>query len=149
MSSKDYDPCDVRYIAVVVKRNRTGIPTSLAYIVAASISKTNCHYCEPKATLKWTVYPVTPNVCSYIHPIQRCTIEVVSATCQLDYVLLGPGYVHDELQFVLQTDGMCVKIWRKEGHPQNIPEYHAFQCGNIIMWAGVSFGYRTNLHTVK
>ncbi|GIY38522.1 hypothetical protein CDAR_617411 [Caerostris darwini] len=40
MSSKDYDPREDRYIAVVVKRNRTQIPTRLAYMVAASISKT-------------------------------------------------------------------------------------------------------------
>ncbi|GFW46843.1 hypothetical protein TNCV_2981991 [Trichonephila clavipes] len=32
---------------------------------------------------------------------------------------------------------------------KNITEQHAFRCGSIIVWAGISLGYRTDLHIFK
>ncbi|GFX36944.1 transposable element Tcb1 transposase [Trichonephila clavipes] len=45
-----------------------------------------------------------------------------------------------------------IRIWRKHGtrnQPQNITEHHAFRDGSIMVWPGISLGYRTNLHIFK
>ncbi|GFW86844.1 transposable element Tcb1 transposase [Trichonephila clavipes] len=45
-----------------------------------------------------------------------------------------------------------IRIWRKQGtrnQLQNITEHHAFRGGSIMVWAGISLGYRTDLHIFK
>ncbi|GFX70811.1 transposable element Tcb1 transposase [Trichonephila clavipes] len=51
-----------------------------------------------------------------------------------------------------QTDGKRIRIWRKQGtrnQPHNIFEHHAFRGGSIMVWAGISLGYRTDLQIFK
>ncbi|GFU65157.1 transposable element Tcb1 transposase [Trichonephila clavipes] len=58
----------------------------------------------------------------------------------------------DESRFALEPDDKRIRILRKQGtrnQPQNITERHAFQGGSIMVWAGISLGYRTNLHIFK
>ncbi|GFX21923.1 transposable element Tcb1 transposase [Trichonephila clavipes] len=58
----------------------------------------------------------------------------------------------DELRFALEPDDKRIRIWCKQGTrnlPQNITEHHAFRGGSIMMWAGISLGYRTDLHIFK
>ncbi|GFW09060.1 transposable element Tcb1 transposase [Trichonephila clavipes] len=58
----------------------------------------------------------------------------------------------DESRFALVTDDKRIRIWRKQGtrnQLQNIPEHHAFRGLNIMLWAGISLGYRTDLHIFK
>ncbi|GFW90013.1 transposable element Tcb1 transposase [Trichonephila clavipes] len=58
----------------------------------------------------------------------------------------------DESRFTLEPDGKRIRIWRKQGtrnQPQNITEHHAFRGGSIMVWAGISLGYRTGLHIFK
>ncbi|GFU14795.1 transposable element Tcb1 transposase [Trichonephila clavipes] len=58
----------------------------------------------------------------------------------------------DESRFALEPDDKCIRIWRKQGtrnQPQNITEHHAFRGGSIMVWAGISLGYRTDLHIFK
>ncbi|GFY36156.1 transposable element Tcb1 transposase [Trichonephila clavipes] len=58
----------------------------------------------------------------------------------------------DESRFALEPDDKRIMIWRKQGtrnQPQNITEYHAFRGGSIMVWEGISLGYRTDLHIVK
>ncbi|GFT05606.1 transposable element Tcb1 transposase [Trichonephila clavipes] len=55
----------------------------------------------------------------------------------------------DESRFALEPDDKHIRIWRKQGtrnQPQNITEHHAFRGGSIMVWAGISLGYRTDLH---
>ncbi|GFT71225.1 transposable element Tcb1 transposase [Trichonephila clavipes] len=58
----------------------------------------------------------------------------------------------DESRFALEPDDKRIRIWRKQGtcnQPQNITEHHAFRGGSIMMWAGISLGYHTDLHIFK
>ncbi|GFT82543.1 transposable element Tcb1 transposase [Trichonephila clavipes] len=53
----------------------------------------------------------------------------------------------DESRFALEPDEK-----RKQGtcnQPQNIIEHHAIRGGSIMVWAGISLGYRTDLHIYK
>ncbi|GFV72857.1 transposable element Tcb1 transposase [Trichonephila clavipes] len=58
----------------------------------------------------------------------------------------------DESRFTLELDDKSIRIWRKEetrNQPQKITEHHAFKSGSIMVWAGISLGYRTDLHIFK
>ncbi|GFU08941.1 transposable element Tcb1 transposase [Trichonephila clavipes] len=58
----------------------------------------------------------------------------------------------DESRFALEPDDKRIRIWCKQGtrnQPQNITEHHAFPGGSIMVWAGISLGYRTDLHIFK
>ncbi|GFT26598.1 transposable element Tcb1 transposase [Trichonephila clavipes] len=58
----------------------------------------------------------------------------------------------DESRFALEPDDKRIRIWRKQGRrnqPQNITEHHAFRGGSFMVWAGISSGYRTDLHIFK
>ncbi|GFS53487.1 transposable element Tcb2 transposase [Trichonephila clavipes] len=58
----------------------------------------------------------------------------------------------DESRFALEPDDKRIRRWRKQGtrnQPQNIPEHHAFRGGSIMVFTGISLGYRTDLHIFK
>ncbi|GFU28822.1 transposable element Tcb1 transposase [Trichonephila clavipes] len=58
----------------------------------------------------------------------------------------------DESRFALEPDDKRIRIWRKQGtrnQPQNTTEHHAFRGGSIMVWAGISLGYRTDVHIFK
>ncbi|GFU66999.1 transposable element Tcb1 transposase [Trichonephila clavipes] len=58
----------------------------------------------------------------------------------------------DESRFSLGPHKERIRIWCKQGtrnQPQNITEHHAFRGGSIMVWAGISLGYRTDLHIFK
>ncbi|GFW61121.1 transposable element Tcb1 transposase [Trichonephila clavipes] len=64
----------------------------------------------------------------------------------------GNGMFTDESRFPLEPDDKRIRIWRKQGtrnQPQNITKHHAFGGGSIMVWAGNSLGYRTDLHIFK
>ncbi|GFW67414.1 transposable element Tcb1 transposase [Trichonephila clavipes] len=55
----------------------------------------------------------------------------------------------DESRFALEPDGKRIRIWRKQGtrnQPRNITKHHEFRGGSIMVWAGISLGYRTDQH---
>ncbi|KFM63069.1 Transposable element Tcb1 transposase, partial [Stegodyphus mimosarum] len=58
----------------------------------------------------------------------------------------------DESRFALEPDDKRIRIWREQrtrNQSQNITEHHAFRGGSIMVWAGISLGYRTDLHIFK
>ncbi|GFU19367.1 transposable element Tcb1 transposase [Trichonephila clavipes] len=58
----------------------------------------------------------------------------------------------DESRFALEPADKCKRIWCKQGtrsQPQNIIEHHAFRGGSLMVCAGISIGYRTDLHIFK
>ncbi|GFT83285.1 transposable element Tcb1 transposase [Trichonephila clavipes] len=58
----------------------------------------------------------------------------------------------DESRFALELDDKRIRIWREQGtrnKPPNITEHHEFRGGSIMVWAGISLGYRTDLHIFK
>ncbi|GFT46130.1 transposable element Tc3 transposase [Trichonephila clavipes] len=55
-------------------------------------------------------------------------------------------------RFPLEPDEKGIKIWRKQktrNQPQNITEDHAFRGVSIMVWAGISLDYCTDLHIFK
>ncbi|GFX21523.1 transposable element Tcb1 transposase [Trichonephila clavipes] len=55
----------------------------------------------------------------------------------------------DESRFALEPHDKRIRIWRKQGtrnQPQNINEHRG---RSIMVWAGISLGYRTDLHIFK
>ncbi|GFX85805.1 transposable element Tcb1 transposase [Trichonephila clavipes] len=58
----------------------------------------------------------------------------------------------DVSRFILEPDDKRIRIWCKQGtryQPQNTTEHHAFRGGSLMVWAGISLGYRTDLHIFK
>ncbi|GBL80410.1 Transposable element Tcb1 transposase [Araneus ventricosus] len=58
----------------------------------------------------------------------------------------------DESRFALQPYDKRVRVRREQdtrNRPENITEHHAFRGGNIMVWAGISSGYRTDLHIYR
>ncbi|GFX31964.1 transposable element Tcb1 transposase [Trichonephila clavipes] len=58
----------------------------------------------------------------------------------------------DESRFALEPNDKRIRIRREQGtlnQPQNITEHPAFGGGSIMMWAGISLGYRTDLQIFK
>ncbi|GBN03479.1 hypothetical protein AVEN_89730-1 [Araneus ventricosus] len=58
----------------------------------------------------------------------------------------------DESRFSLQPDAKRVRVWREQGtlnRPENITKHHAFRGGSIMVLAGISLGYRTDLHIYR
>ncbi|GFW03931.1 transposable element Tcb1 transposase [Trichonephila clavipes] len=58
----------------------------------------------------------------------------------------------DESRFALEPDDKRIRIWRKQeirNQSQNITEHRAFRGGSIMVWAGISLRYRTDLHIFK
>ncbi|GFW08746.1 transposable element Tcb1 transposase [Trichonephila clavipes] len=58
----------------------------------------------------------------------------------------------DVSRFALEPDDKRIRIGRTQGkrnQPQNITEHHAFRGGSIMVWAGISLGYRTDLRIFK
>lgn len=87
---------------------------------------------------------------SSIRLIQRVTIKVMSIRCQLDYVWLEQYNVPKWVTICTQTNDEYIRVWREEDtchRPQNITKHYAFRGESIVVWARVSLGYRTDLHT--
>ena len=60
----------------------------------------------------------------------------------------------DESRFRFNNDFHCIIIWRECGtqfHPTNIMENRPFGggCGGILLWAGIMFNGRTDLHHLR
>ncbi|KFM71950.1 Transposable element Tcb1 transposase, partial [Stegodyphus mimosarum] len=59
----------------------------------------------------------------------------------------------DESRFALEPDDKRIRIGREQrtrNQSQNATEHHhAFRGGNIMVWAGISLRYRTDLHILK
>ncbi|KFM56938.1 Major facilitator superfamily domain-containing protein 4, partial [Stegodyphus mimosarum] len=58
----------------------------------------------------------------------------------------------DESRFDLEPDDKRITIWheqRTRNQAQNITEHQAFRGGSIMVWAGISLRYRTDLHIFK
>ena len=58
----------------------------------------------------------------------------------------------EESRFSLELDEKRTRIWREQetrNQLQNITEHHAFRGGSIMVWAGISLEYRTDLRILK
>ncbi|GFT65097.1 transposable element Tcb1 transposase [Trichonephila clavipes] len=147
------DPSEDRYIAIVAKRNRRGTSTHVTSMVTASIRKA-----IPAATLRRRLHM---NELHARVPRNCVPLSIQSRGAQLKWCWehgnltvsdWGNVMFTDESRFALEPDDKRIRIWRKQGtrnQPQNITEYHAFRGGSIMVRAGISLGYRTDLHIFK
>ncbi|GFW34452.1 transposable element Tcb2 transposase [Trichonephila clavipes] len=59
------------------------------------------------------------------------------------------GFCTDECRFTLESDSGRLLIWRERStryHQSNTVERHSYRGGEIMVWAGISFGDHNDLH---
>ncbi|GFU01756.1 transposable element Tcb1 transposase [Trichonephila clavipes] len=146
-------PVDDQYIAIVAKRNRRATSTRVTSMVTSSIGKAISAATVRRRLHMNGLYARVPRVCVLLCVQSRGTLlkwcrEHGNWTVS-DW---GNVMLTDESRFALEPDDKRIRIWRKQGarnQPQNIPEHHAFRGGSIMAWAGISLGYRPDLHIFK
>ncbi|GFV97116.1 HTH_Tnp_Tc3_2 domain-containing protein [Trichonephila clavipes] len=143
-------PAEDLYIAIVAKRDRRATSTRVASMVTASIGKAISAATVHRRLHMNGLYARVPRVCV---PLSVQSRGARSKSCREH----GNWTVSDwynvkfteESRFALKPDDKRIRIWRKQGtrnQPQNITKHHAFRGGSIMVWAGISLGYRTDLH---
>ena len=63
-----------------------------------------------------------------------------------------PVLFTDEFKFCIDFTDRCARVWRlpKEiFHPDNVAEHDRYGGGSIMVWAGISFRGRTELHVIN
>lgn len=146
-------PSEDRYIALVAKRNRRATSTTVTSMVSAALGKTISASTVRRRLHKKGLYARIPRVCVPLTVQSRgarlkwCRQHVnwtVSDWCNVLFT--------DESRFALESDDKRVRVWRERGtrnQDKSIIEHHAFRGGSVMVWAGISMGYRTELHIFK
>ncbi|GFX79380.1 transposable element Tcb1 transposase [Trichonephila clavipes] len=135
------------------KRNRRATSTRVTSMVTASIGKAISAATVRRRLHMNGLYARVPRVC--------VPLSVQSRGSRLKWCRehgnrtvsdwSNPMFT-DESRFSLEPDDRRIRMWRKQGtrnQPQNITEHHAFRGGSIMVWAGISLRYRTDLHIFK
>ncbi|GFU55137.1 transposable element Tcb2 transposase [Trichonephila clavipes] len=146
-------PAENRYIAIVAKRNHRATVTRLISRVTASIGKAISAATVRRRLHMNGLYARVPRVCVPLS-VQSRGARLKWCREHGNWTVSDWGNVMftDESRFALEPDDKRIRIWRKQGtrnQPQNITEHHAFRGGSIMVWAGISLGYRTDLHIFK
>ncbi|GFX00447.1 transposable element Tcb1 transposase [Trichonephila clavipes] len=152
-SPKGYTPAEDRYIAIAAKRNRRGTSTRVTSTITASIDKAISGATVRRRLHMNELYTRVPRVCVHLS-VQSRGARLKWCRKHGNWTVSGWSNVvfTDESRFVLESDYKRIRIWRILGtrnQPQNITEHPAFRGGSIMVWAGISLGYRTNLHIFK
>ncbi|GFX91626.1 transposable element Tcb2 transposase [Trichonephila clavipes] len=142
-----------RCIAIVAKRNRRATSTRVTSMVTASIGKAISAATVRRRVHMNGLYVRVPRVWVPLS-IQSRGARLKWCREYGNWTVSDWGNVMfiDESRFALESDDKRRRIWRKQGtrnQLQNITEHHAFQGGSIMVWAGISLGYRTDLHIFK
>ncbi|GFT52097.1 transposable element Tcb1 transposase [Trichonephila clavipes] len=146
-------PAEDRYIAIVAKRNRRATSTRVTSMVTASIGKAISAATVRRRLPMNGLYARVPRVSVPLSVQSRgarlnwCREHGNWTVSDWDNVMFT-----DESRFALEPDDKRIRIWRKQGtrnQPQNITEHHAFRGESIMVWGGISLGYRTDLHIFK
>ncbi|GFX48901.1 transposable element Tcb2 transposase [Trichonephila clavipes] len=142
-----------RYIAIVAKRNRRATSTRGTSMVTASIGKAISAATVCRRLHMNGLYARVPLLCVPISVQSRgARLKWCREHCNWTVSDWGNAMFTDESRFALGPDDKRIRIWSKQGTrnlPQNITEHHAFRGGSIMLWAGISLGYRTGLHIFK
>ncbi|GFY03267.1 transposable element Tcb1 transposase [Trichonephila clavipes] len=142
-----------RYIAIVAKRNRRATSTRVTPMVTASTGKAISAATICRRLHMNGLYARVPRVCVLPSGQSRgvrlkwCREHGNRIVSDWDNIMFT-----DESRFALEPADKSIRIWRKQGtrnQPQNITEDHASRGGSIMVWAGISLGYRTDLHIFK
>ncbi|GFU72118.1 transposable element Tcb1 transposase [Trichonephila clavipes] len=142
-----------RYIAIVAKRNRRATSTHVTSMVTASIGKAIFAATVRRRLHMNGLYARVPRVGLSLSVQSRGTLlkwyREHGNWTESDWV---NAMFTDESRFALETNHKRKRIWCKQGAcnpPQNITEHHAFRGRSIKVWAGISLGYRADLHIFK
>ncbi|GFU96420.1 transposable element Tcb1 transposase [Trichonephila clavipes] len=143
-------PVEDRYIAIVVKRDRRATSSRVTSMVTASIGKAISAATVRRRLHMNVLYARVPQVCVPLS-VQSSGARLKWCREYGNWTVSDWGNVMftDESRFALEPDDKRIRIWRKQGtriQPQNITEHHAFCGGSIMVLAGISLGYRTNLY---
>ncbi|GFU49484.1 transposable element Tcb1 transposase [Trichonephila clavipes] len=146
-------PAEDRYIAIVAKRNCRATSTRVTSMVTASIGKAISAATIRRRLHMNGLYARVPRVCVPLS-VQSRGARLKWCREHGNWTVYDWGNVMftDESRFALEPDDKRIRIWRKQGtrnQPQNITEHHAFRGGSIMVWAGISLGYRTDLYIFK
>ncbi|GFT80935.1 transposable element Tcb1 transposase [Trichonephila clavipes] len=146
-------PAEDRCIAIVAKRNHRATSTRVTSMVTASIGKAISAATVRRRLHINVLYARVPRVCVPLSVQSRgarlkwCREHGNWTVFDWDNVMFT-----DESRFAMEPDDKHIRIWCKQGirnQPQNISEHHAFRGGSIMVWAGISLGYSTDLHIFK
>ncbi|GFV37179.1 transposable element Tcb1 transposase [Trichonephila clavipes] len=147
-------PAEDRYIAIVAKWNLRVTSTRMTSMVTAFIGKAITAATE-RGRLHMNVL--------YVRVLRVCVpLSVQSRGARLKWWRKHGNWTvsdwgnlmfTDDSRCALEPDDKRIRIWRKQRtrnqSPKNITEHHAFRGGSIMVWAGISLGYRTDLHIFK
>ncbi|GFW87319.1 HTH_Tnp_Tc3_2 domain-containing protein [Trichonephila clavipes] len=146
-------PVEVRYIAIVAKWNRRATSTRVTSMVTASIGKAISAATVRRRLHVIGLYAWVPRV-FFPLSIQSRGARLKWCREHGNWTVSDWGNVMftNESRFALEPVDKRIRKWRKQGtriQSQNITEHHAFRGGSIMVWAGISLGYRTDLHLCK
>ncbi|GFU76300.1 cytochrome P450 4V2 [Trichonephila clavipes] len=137
----------------LAKRNRRVTSIRVTSMVTASIGKAISAATVRRRLYMNGLYVRVPRVCV---PLSVQSRGAGLKWCQEhgNWTVSDWGNVMftDESRFILEPDDKRIRIWRKQGtrnNPQNIKEHHTFRGGSIMVLAGISLGYRTDVHIFK
>ena len=146
-------PAEDTYIDVVAKRNRRSTSTRVTSMVAAAIDKTMSTATVRRRLHLNGLYTRVPRICVPLSFQSRgarlkwCLQHVNWTVSEWANVMFT-----DYSRFALQPDNKRVRVWREQGtcnRPENATEHHASRGGSIMVWTGISLGYRTELHIYR
>ncbi|GFS50859.1 transposable element Tcb1 transposase [Trichonephila clavipes] len=143
-------PNEERYLAVTAKRNRRSTATDLSRQLSSATGAT---------VSRQTVYRRLVHIGLHARRPVRC-VPLTATHCRLRLTwsrehalwtskqwscVLFP----DESRFNLQSDSRRTLIWRVPGtryHQENTIERHRYGGAGWLVWGGIIFGSRTDLH---
>ncbi|GFT18953.1 transposable element Tcb1 transposase [Trichonephila clavipes] len=143
-------PAEDRYIAIVAKRNHRASSTRVTSTVTASIGKAISTATVRRRLHMNVLYArvlpicVPPSIESRGARLKWCREHYNWTVSDWDNVMFT-----DESRFALEPDDKRKRKWRKQGTRKQPPKHHAFRFGSIMVAAGISLGYLTDLHIFK
>ncbi|GFU94551.1 transposable element Tcb2 transposase [Trichonephila clavipes] len=137
----------------LAKLNRRVTSTRVTSMVTASIGKAISAATVRRRLHMNGLYARVPRVCVPLS-VQSRGARLKWCREHGNWTVSNWGNVmfNDESSIVLKPVDKHIRICHNQGtrnQPQNITEHHAFRGGSIMAWAGISLGYRTDLHIFK
>ncbi|GFY30953.1 transposable element Tc1 transposase [Trichonephila clavipes] len=143
-------PNEDRYLAVTAKTNRRSTASGLSLQLSSATGTT---------VSRQTVYRRLGHIGLYAHKPVRC-VSLTATHCRLrltwsrEHALWTPQQwscvmFSDESRFSLQSNSRRTLIWRAPStryHQENTIERHRYGAAGWLVWGGIIFGSRTDLH---
>ncbi|GFY30304.1 HTH_Tnp_Tc3_2 domain-containing protein [Trichonephila clavipes] len=143
-------PNEDRYLVVTAKRNRRSTASDLSRQLSSATGTT---------VSRQTVYRRLGHIGLYARRPVRC-VPLTATHCRLrltwsrEHALWTPQQwscvmFSDEFRFSLQSDSRRTLVWRAPGtryHQENTFERYHYGGAGWLVWGGIIFGSRTDLH---